>query len=249
MAAIKKEDLEKLEAKYGLSEDGLTYQNRCSRITAVQKGESWVKPRPAEQRRAGIADTEPTTPTGAAIRTHPLYGKKILISPLLVEDQNRYLTYEEVVGHEIVVREAAAGEMIQGHDELDRVVADYEIRSENKSRPVVATACIPKSGQELSITFGKGLPGVPVVRGNDGQTGYIWAYPSQRRQIGDTVIQLHGLKTLITQIYPELLPKFSGKPVMSYVDGLVLVASIPQTEAILKAHRRQELQDAKLGLV
>ena len=249
MAAIKKDDLEKLKSEYGLSDDDLTYQQRCSRITAVQKGESWVKPQPSEPRRSSVAPVKPTTPTGAAVRNHPLFGKKILITPLLIEDQNRYLTYEEVVGHEIVVSEASAGEMIHSNDELDRVVADYEVRSENKSRPVVATACVPKSGQEISITFGKGIPGVPVVRGNDGQTGYLWAYPSQRRQIGDTIIQLHGLKTLITQIYPELLPKFSGKPVMSYIDGLVLVASIPQTEAILKAHRRQELQDAKLGLV
>ena len=90
---------------------------------------------------------------------------------------------------------------------------------------------------------------VPVVRGNDRQRGYIWSFPTHMRQYGDTMIQIYGLKTLITQIYPELLPKFSGKPVMMYVDGLVLAASIPQTDAILKEHRRKELQDARLGLV
>lgn len=252
MAAIKKEELVQLEKKHGLTEDGLTYQQRCSRITAVMKGEPWDSTPPVvAPRRAGIAPqpARATSPMGNAVRQHPLYGKKILITPLLIEDENRYITYEEVVGHEIIVSEAAAGEMLQGNDSLDRVVADYVVQSENKSRPVVGKACIPKSGQEISITFGKGMPGVPIVRGNDGQTGYLWSFPSQRRQIGDTMIQLHGLKTLVTQIYPELLPKFSGKPVMMYIDGLVLAASIPQTDAIIKTHRRQELQDAKLGLV
>lgn len=250
MAAIKKEELVQLEQKYGLSEDGLTYQQRCSRITAVIKGEQWEAPSVREPRRSSVAPRPARTlsPTDA-VRDHPLYGKKILITPLLVEDENRYITYEEVVGHEIIVNEAAAGEMLQGNDQLDRVVADYTIQSVNKSRPVIAKSSIPKSGQEQYIIFGKGISGVPIVRGNDGQTGYLWAMPSQRRQIGDTMIQLHGLKTLITQVYPELLSKFSGKPVMSYIDGLVLVASIPQTEAILKSHRRREMQDAKLGLV
>jgi hypothetical protein len=105
---------------------------------------------------------------------------------------------------------------------------------------------VPKSGQEISWAIGKEL--VPVVRGNDGQRGYIWILPTHMRQYGDTMIQIFGLKTLIQQVYPELLPKFSGKPMMTYIDGLVLAASIPQTEALMKEHRRRELQDAKLGL-
>lgn len=249
MAAIKKEELVRLETEHGLTEGGLTYQQRCSRITAVMKGEEWNLPVAPEPRRASVTPRSAVSPAGTAVRNHPLFGKKILITPMLIEDENRYLTYEEKVGHEIIVSEAAAGEKLQGNDNLDRVVADYDIHTVNRSRPVIAKSCIPKTGQEISITFGRGLPGVPIVKGNDGQTGYIWAFPSQRRQIGDTMIQLHGLKTLITQIYPELLPKFSGKPVMMYIDGLVLAASIPQTEAVLKSHRRQELQDAKLGLV
>ena len=62
-------------------------------------------------------------------------------------------------------------------------------------------------------------------------------------------MQVFGLKTLIEQIYPELLPKFSGKPRMKFIDAVTLAADIPLTEALLKEHRRKELQDKRLGLV
>jgi len=146
------------------------------------------------------------------------------------------------------VEEVTAGELLHGAPEaVDRMVGDYRIISKNPNRIVTAKTTLPKVGQEISYTIGKDL--VPVVRGNDGQRGYIWSIPTHTRQYGDTMIQIIGLKTLITQISPELLPRFSGKPVMMYIDGLALAASIPMTEAILKEYRRKELQDAKLGLV
>ena len=68
-------------------------------------------------------------------------------------------------------------------------------------------------------------------------------------QVGDTLIQVYGLKTLIETVYPELLVKFSGKPMMDYVDGVTLVASIPLTDALLKEQRIKELANEKAGLV
>lgn len=88
-----------------------------------------------------------------------------------------------------------------------------------------------------------------MVRGNDNKRGYIWSFPNQVVQVEDTLVQLYGLKQLITSVYPELLPEFSGKPVMEYVDGVTLVALIPQTHALLKKHRRKELLDAKAGII
>lgn len=51
MSAIKKEELEELEKKHGLEAGDLTYQLRCSRITAYEKGEgeTWAPPREAER--------------------------------------------------------------------------------------------------------------------------------------------------------------------------------------------------------
>ena len=96
------------------------------------------------------------------------------------------------------------------------------------------------------MCIGKEL--VPVVRGNSGERGYIWSFPSQVVQVEDSLIQLYGLKTLIQNVFPELLPKFSGKPIMSYIDGVTLAANIPLTEALLKEQTRKELIDERAGI-
>ena len=241
MTAIKKEELEKLEKKFGLEENGLSYQHRCSRITAAQKGDEWTLPIRPENKQA-------PTPMKEAAKQHPLYGKRLLITPMMIPDAKRALAFEEKIGHEINVREAQAGEMIYGSpEEVDRMVGDYVMVSENKNRPITAKTTFPKIGTEISWTLGKEL--VPVVRGNEGSKGYIWSFPTSTFQVEDTMIQVFGLKTLITMVWPELLSKFSGKPMMSYIDGVTLVASIPLTEALIKEQRRKELLDAKAGLV
>lgn len=242
MTAIKKEELERLEAEHGLSEDGLTYQHRCSRITAVLKGEEWVPPVKPESRRQ-----VPQSPT-SAFKNHPLYGKRILITPMMTPEKNRFLTYDEPLGPEIEATDYNAGKAIYGQpEEISRMVGDYEIVNINPARQVYAKSSIPKVNTEISWCLGKEL--CPVVRGNDGKRGYLWSYPTQLMQIDDCVIQVYGLKSLIRQVYPELEPKFSGKPMMDYVDGVTLVASIPQTHALLKEHRRKEMLDAKAGLI
>ena len=243
MAAIPKKELEELEEQYGLTEDGLTYQQRCSRIAATQKGEEWQAPEKKEDPKRGTLAQK----TGDA-KPHPLFGKRLLISPLMTPDKNRNIYYDEPIGPDIEVEEVSAGAALWGQSEdVDRMVGDYRIVKTNPNRIVTAKTTLPKTGQEISWLLGKEI--VPVVRGNDGQRGYLWTIAPHLRQFGDTMIQIYGLKTLIMQVYPELLPKFSGKPVMMYVDGLVLAASIPMTDAILKEHRRKELQDARLGLV
>lgn len=236
MTAMKKEDLERLEREYGLSEDGLSYQHRCSRIAAVMRGEKWEKPK---------AKTEPVNTDP---KKHPLYGKKILITPLMVPDARRNIAFEEPIGHDIQVRDAHAGDMIYGApEEVDRMVGDYVMVHEDKTRTITAKTTFPKIGTEISWTLGKEL--CPVVRGNDGQRGYLWSFPTSMIKVDDTLIQIYGLKTLITQVWPELLPKFSGKPLMSYIDGITLAASIPMTNALIKEQRRKEMLDAKVGLI
>lgn len=238
MSAIKKEELEELEKKYGLEPDGLTYQLRCSRITAWQKGEGeqWAPP-------------EKQSPKELPIRQSKWYGKKIIITPMMKPDAKRNLAYDEMVGYEMDVDELNAGEQIYGQpEEMDRMVSNYKINRVHQDRPVYAKTTFPKIGTEISYTPGKDL--VPVVTGNDGQRGYIWVMPTSTFQVDEeTFIQVFGLRTLIEQIYPELLTKFSGKPMMSYIDAVTLAANIPMTEALLKEHRRKELQDQKLGLV
>ena len=246
MASMKMEKLVELEGKHGLVPGELTYQQRVSRISAIEKGLPWEEVKKEEVRKGTVTSIRKHTPT-SAVSQHPLFGVKLLITPLMVADKNRALFFDEPIGHEINVKEMAAGEMLYGaNEDVDRMVGDYKIVSENKARIVTAKTTLPKSGQEITYTIGEDL--VPVVRGNDGMTGYIWSYPTHLRQVGDTMIQIYGLQTLIQSIAPELLSKFKGKPVMSYIDGNVLVASIPQTKAILKEYRRRELQDAKLGL-
>ena len=247
MAAISKAELERLEGELGLTEDGLTYQLRCSRLSAIQKGEAWEKPKGEEPKR-GTIESSSVKKNTRPLDTHPLFGKRILITPMMTPDKNRAIYFDEPVGPDIEVEEVSAGKMLYGASEdVDRMVGDYKIIRNNPERIITAKTTLPKSGQEISWKIGEEI--VPVVRGNDGQRGYVWILPTHMRQYGETMIQIYGLKTLIQQLYPELLPKFSGKPMMMYVDGLVLAASIPQVTALLKEQRRKELQDAKLGLV
>lgn len=241
MSAIKKDELERLEAQFGLKEDGLTYQHRCSRITAHMNGEgdAWVPPAPPAPRQA-----EPTT---SQFKNHPLYGKRILITPMMVPDAKRNLAFDEPLGPEIIVKDFNAGEHIYGAEkDVQRMVGDYEIVHVDNSKQVVAKTTFPKIGTEISWQLGVEL--CPVVRGNDGKRGYIWSYPTSTVQVGDSIIQLYGLKTLIRQTYPELEPKFSGKPIMDYIDGVTLAASIPQTHALLKEFLRKERLAENAGL-
>lgn len=239
MTAIKMEELERLEQEYGLEPEDLTYQHRCSRITAYMKGEgeSWTPPEKQESQQ----------PRTSKFKDHPLYGKRLLITPLMIPDAKRNIAYEEKLGPEITVRDFNAGEQIYGAaEDVQRMVGDYEIVNVDRTKQVTAKTTFPKIGTEISIRLGYDL--VPVVRGNDNKTGYIWSYPTSIVQVEDTAIQLYGLKTLIRQVYPELEPEFKNKPMMDYIDGITLVASIPMTHALLKKHRRQELMAAKAGL-
>ena len=248
MTAIKKEELEKLEKEYGLEPDGLTYQHRCSRITAYMNGngDSWVPPEKVIKQRP-----KPEAKTERFAKNHPLFGKKILITPMIIPDKNRNLAYMEPVGPDITLRDASAGEMIYGAPEdVQRMVGDYVIERVDYEHQVMAKTTFPKIGTEISIRPGIDL--VPVVVGNDRKVGYIWSFPTQLiRVIMDEeayVLQVYGLKTLIRQIYPELEPKFSGKPMMDYIDGVTLAASIPQTHALLKKHMREERMAEKAGI-
>ena len=238
MAAISKEKLKELEEQYGLEEDGLSYQHRCSRIAAYQRGEGdvWCVPHSSEKREISTS-----------IEDHPLYGKRILITPLMRPDAQRNLAYDEDLGPDIEVSDFSAGEHIYGAPEdVTRMVGDYEIKRINPNKRVTAKTTFPKIGTEISFCPGKEL--VPVVRGNDGQRGYIWSFPSRIIQVENTHIQLYGLKTLIQQVFPELLPKFSGKPIMSYIDGVTLAANIPMTHALIKEQQRKERIDAQAGI-
>lgn len=244
MAAIKLEDLERLEKEHGLSPDGLTYQHRCSRITAYLngKGDEWTEPEKRPKR----------TLTERNIKASPIYGKKLLITPLMVPDANRNLAFDEPLGPDVTVRDFNAGEQIYGAaEDVQRMVGDYEIVNVDRTKQVMGKTTFPKVGTE--ITYRPGVDLVPVVRGNDNKVGYIWSFPTsiQKTIIDDEeyAVQLYGLKSLIRTVYPELEPQFSGKPMMDYVDGVTLVASIPQTHALLKKHRRQELADARAGLI
>lgn len=240
MTAIKKEELERLEKKHGLEPDGLTYQHRCSRITAYLNGNGDRWEPPVKERKA-----EPTS--GRMGKDHPMYGKRILITPMMTPDPKRNLAYDEPIGPEIVVRDFNAGEAIYDQPEnMQRMVGDYEVVHVDRTRQVIAKTTFPKIGTEISWQLGIEL--CPVVRGNDGKRGYIWSFPTSLVQCGDSLIQLYGLKTLIRQTYPELEPKFSGKPMMDYIDGVTLAASIPQTHALLKKHLRDEAMAEKAGL-
>ena len=243
MAAIKKEELEKLERKYGLDPGDLSYQHRCSRVIAYEngKGEEWQAP----------VQDKPKPASHKLSKKHPLYGKKILITPLMTPDAKRNLAFDEVLGPEIVVHEYNAGEAIYGAaEDVQRMVGDYVIDRVDKSKKVVAKTTFPKIGTEITWQLGVDL--CPVVRGNDGKRGYIWSFPSRIVNVeynGEVyALQLYGLKTIIRQVFPELEPKFSGKPMMDYIDGVTLAASIPQTHALLKKHIREEAMAEKAGI-
>ena len=246
MAAIKKEELERLEAEYGLEPDDLTYQHRCSRIAAYMegRGDEWQPPEKKEKAAA-------KSTTKRFDNRHPLYGKRLLITPLMRPDSKRNLAFDEKLGPEIVVRDFNAGEAIYGAaEDVQRMVGDYEIIKVDNSKQVYAKTTFPKIGTEISITLGVDL--VPVVRGNDNKRGYIWSFPTQFLETefeGELYrLQVYGLKTLIRQFFPELEPRFSGKPMMDYIDGVTLAASIPQTHALLKKHIREERMAEKAGL-
>lgn len=244
MAAIKREELERLEKKHGLGPDGLTYQLRCSRIAAYEKGEKWENPsKNKKQKDSKKLIQDP--------RESKLWGKRLLISPMMTPDAKRNLAFDELIGHEIVTEDFNAGETLQNMSEsTQRMVGDYKIVSENKNRLVYAKTTFPKIGTEISWDPSKGEI-VPVVRGNDGQRGYIWSFPTCVVQVEDELVQLYGLRALIETRWPELIAerKFSGKPMMTYIDGITLAASIPLTNALLKQKARQEKIDVRAGLV
>ena len=248
MAAIKKEELEKLEEEYGLEPGDLSYQHRCSRITAYMEGRGDEWEPPVKEQKVAAKESPHSEKFG---NQHPLYGKRILISPMMYPDAKRNLAYDEELGPEIITRDYNAGEAIYGAaEDVQRMVGDYEILRVDKSKKVIAKTTFPKIGTEISMQLGVDL--VPVVRGNDNKRGYIWSFPTRIAQIEfeDEIyaIQLYGLKTLIRQVYPELEPQFSGKPMMDYIDGVTLAASIPQTHALLKKHIREERMAEKAGL-
>ena len=241
MTAMKKEELEALETEHGLEPDGLSYQHRCSRIAAVMRGEKWMPPEKPKAR------TSMKKPSNSDVQSHPLYGKRILITPLMTPDAKRNLAFDEVLGPELVVRDFEAGEHIYGAPEdVTQMVGDYEIVHRDVTKNVVAKTTFPKIGTEISWCIGKEL--VPVVRGNSGERGYIWSFPTKVIQVGDTLIQVYGLKTLIQQVFPELISRFSGKPLMSYIDGVTLAANIPMTEALIREQQRKERIDAQAGI-
>lgn len=243
MTAMKKDELERLEAEHDLEPDGLSYQHRCSRIAAVMRGEEWEPPKKQKPKTTmSRQDVD-----SSDIRNHSLYGKKILITPLMTPDAKRNLAYDEVLGPELVVKDFEAGEHIYGAPEdVTQMVGDYEIVHRDTTKNVIAKTTFPKIGTEITFTIGRDL--VPVVRGNSGERGYIWSFPTKPIQIGDTMIQLYGLKTLIQQVFPNLIPRFSGKPLMSYIDGVTLAANIPMTHAIIQEEQRKERIDAQAGI-
>lgn len=231
-----------MEKEYGLEPGDLSYQHRCSRITAYQKGEGdkWEKPEKKQVTDERLG------------KKHPLYGKRILITPMMRPDKDRAVAYDEILGYEMDVKDYNAGEKIYGAaEDVQRMVGDYEIGRIDRTKRVVAKTTFPKIGTEISWQLGVEL--CPVAAGNDGKRGYLWSFPTQIMPIdnGDgtvSYIQMYGLKTLIRQTYPELEPRFKGKPMMDYADGVTLIASIPQTHALLKEHRRQEILAQRAGL-
>lgn len=252
MTAIKKDELERLEKKHGLEPGDLSYQHRCSRIAAYEagNGDIWKVP----ERKDKVVEPE-ERPTQEPITKSALYGKRLLISPMMVPDAKRNLAFDEPLGPEITVRDFNAGESIYGAaEEVDRMVGDYEVVHVDKTKQVVAKTTFPKIGTEISWVMGKEL--VPVVRGNDGKRGYLWAFPTRIMPVEVegpdglelVYIQVYGLKALIQSVYPELLPEFKGAPMMQYIDGMTLAASIPMTEALIKKHRRQQLRDRAAGI-
>lgn len=242
---MKMDELVKLEEQYGLEPGDLSYQHRCSRITAYMNGEGDLWKAPDGSKKKVALESEKATQE--PVSKSRLYGKKILITPLMVPDAKRNLAFDEKLGPEVTVRDINAGESIYGAaEDVDRMVRDYEVVHVDTTKQVVAKTTFPKIGTEISWTLGKEL--CPVVRGNDGKRGYLWSFPTRVMQVEETFIQVYGLKALIQSVYPELLPEFKGAPMMQYIDGVTLAASIPMTDALLKKHRRQQLRDKAAGI-
>lgn len=238
MSAIKKEDLARLEKEYGLEPDGLSYQHRCSRIAAYQagQGESWTPPE-----KEARQDT-----SRSSFRLHPLYGKTILLSPRMTADKNRMLYYDEELGPEMETQDVNAGERIYNMDDTtQRLMTDYEITRVSKTRKVIAKSHVPKINTELTYTIGKDLA---VVCRGESQRGYLWSYPVQDIQIGDTIVRIWGLQSLIREVFPELEREFHDPPLMTYIDGVSLAANIPMTHDIIARARRQRLIDERAGI-
>lgn len=258
MPAPKKEQLEAFESALGLEVGDLTYQQRHKRMAAAKRGESWSlddanETKEATQPKRG--DLSPVEKMKRDAKAHPLQGYKILLAPKMRPDANRVMGFDEPLGPEMEVDEVHAGEAMQNVSaETQRMVADYKVTNVNTSKILYAKTTFPKIGTEMSVTIGDPLPGVIVIEGNQGERGYLWSYKSSVIPIEGpdgnvTMIQLHGLKTLIQQVFPELLPEFSGKQgkvPMSYIDGVTLVAAIPQTLALLRQARMEKMRDAKL---
>lgn len=240
MASYKKEVLEELERIYGLEAGDLSYPQRVKRASLAAQGK--------------LDEYEAPKPKKADLTKHPLYGKKILISPLMTTDAKRNIYFEEVLSQDTIeVDEIDAGDMIYGTSaDVDRMFGDYKVKNIRKDHPVVAKTTFPKSNTELTYTIGRDL--APVVRGVDGNRGYLWIYPKRVMYVKDeesgevSAIQVMGLKSYIQACYPELLPRFSGKPIMSYIDGTTLAASIPQTQAILRDASMRRQQALAAGL-
>lgn len=270
MVAIKKDELVKLEEKYGLEEDGLTYQLRCSRITAYQKGEgeSWSPPQ-NEPRKVTVATATrevPIIPKGtfredmfSAVRKHPLYGKPILISPLMKGNVNRSIAYDEELGPEMEVVELDAGEELnkKGDNSSEKLVVDYEILGISKTKTVTAQATLPKVNTEITYTIQEGyLPGVPIVRGADGKRGYLWNMERRLAQVEDCMIEMMGLRQLLSRTpgWAGIIRNFDNKKeeyrnVMVYIDAVTYTADIYKTHQIIDDWRRKKQVDAKAGLI
>jgi len=254
MPAPKKKVIAAFEAQHGLEEGDLTYQQRHQRMSAMEKGEDWFPNTTVTVKKRSSLD--PLTKMKQDAKTHPLQGYKILIAPKMIPDAKRIMGYDEPLGPEIEVELAHAGEMINASaEDTERMVGDYKVTHVSKDRILYAKTTFPKIGTEMSITIGDPLPGVVVIEGNKGERGYLWSLKSQVVPVEDkqgkhiTMVQLHGLKTMITHAFPHLLSEFSGKQgkvPMSAIDGVSLVAAIPQTLALLQQARREKLRDAQI---
>lgn len=267
MTAPSKETVAAWEAERGFGEDGLSYQLRCSRYAAYKRseeeGQAWSAEGTKEPQRQQApvvlqAQSQRRKTMAEAAKESPVYGKMLYISPLMKTDKNRYQEYDEPVGPEMEVEEANAGELLYNKDKsVQREVADYIITKTNPHKQTIARSHIPKINTEITYTCGKDL--VPVARGNNGETGYMWIFPSGLFPVYNnidevdnsadlTFVQLLGLKTLIQQHAPELLEQFTGEHIIKMLDGVTMVADIPQTIAILKKHARQERRDVAAGI-
>ena len=237
MPAMKKDKLEELEKEYGLSEDGLSYQHRCSRIAAYQqgKGELWHGPVKKEPRTINF-------------KKHPLYGIKLMLTPLMTPDANRALAYDEDLGPEIVTADADAGETISKDQQAQRMFKDYDIVYVNEKKRITAKTTFPKIGTE--ITFRPGIDLCPVVRGNDGQTGYLWSFPATdynfERDGEEYLVRIYGLKGMIRQTMPSIESSLVER--LIYIDGVTAAVNIQDAHRIIQREAERERVNEKVGV-